>query len=69
MAKRSKVDLVCSACKHAFQVVADNLLKNEGKHCPECGSESVRQTFASYLRNGPLLDPRWGCSGEGRPYG
>ena len=41
-------------------MVTETLLKDEQKHCPECGSESVRQTFASYLRNGPLLDPKWG---------
>jgi rRNA maturation endonuclease Nob1 len=54
------VDLVCGACKHAFSMDAETLLKDEEKNCPECGSQSVRQTFSSYLRNGPLLDPRWG---------
>lgn len=64
-----KLDLVCSACKHAFQMEAATILKDEEKICPECGSDRVRQTFASYLRNGPLLDPKWGCPGEHRGFG
>ncbi|OFW58168.1 MAG: hypothetical protein A2133_00650 [Actinobacteria bacterium RBG_16_64_13] len=55
----AKLDLVCGACKHTFEVVTGNLLRDEEKNCPRCGSDSVRQTFASYLRNGPLLDPKW----------
>jgi len=65
----ARMDLICSQCKHAFQVPVTNNLKNEEKQCPQCGSESVRQTFASYLRNGPLLDPKWGCTGERSTYG
>ena len=54
-----RLDLVCGSCKHSFQVEATSVLKDEEKHCPECGSGSTRQTFKSYLRNGPLLDPQW----------
>ena len=64
-----RMDLVCSKCKHTFELQAETNLKDEEKTCPECGSDRVRQTFASYLRNGPLLDPRWGCGGERRGYG
>ena len=65
----ARLDLVCSACNHTFQMVTKTLLKDDEKCCPECGSASVRQTFASYLRNGPLLDPRWGNRDGCRPYG
>jgi DNA-directed RNA polymerase subunit RPC12/RpoP len=64
-----RLDLVCSTCRHSFQLEAATTLKDEEKRCPKCGSESTRQTFASYLRNGPLLDPKWGCAGEGRGFG
>jgi len=64
-----RLDLVCSNCKHSFQMEATTILKDEEKRCPNCGSETVRQTFASYLRNGPLLDPKWGCRGESRGFG
>jgi putative FmdB family regulatory protein len=64
-----RMDLVCSTCKHAFEVAAKTNLMNDEKHCPECGSDRVRQTFGSYLRNGPLLDPKWGCREERSHYG
>jgi DNA-directed RNA polymerase subunit RPC12/RpoP len=63
-----RLDLVCSKCKRSFQVEA-TALRDEEKRCPECGSDSTRQTFASYLRNGPLLDPKWGCAGERSGFG
>ncbi len=59
-----KLDLVCNACKHAFELEAETSLKDDEKRCPECGSDSTRQTFQSYLRNGPLLDPKWGTALE-----
>jgi hypothetical protein len=58
------VDLVCYSCKHAYTVETESVFKDEEKKCPKCGSDSFRQTFASYRRNGPLLDPKWaglGC--------
>ena len=54
-----KLDLVCSECKHSYTVEAASILRDEEKHCPQCESKSTRQTLASYLRNGPLLDPEW----------
>jgi len=54
-----KLDLVCGACKHSFQLEATSILKDQEKQCPECGSGRTRQTLTSYLRNGPLLDPQW----------
>jgi rRNA maturation endonuclease Nob1 len=63
------MDLICSKCKHTFEVETENHLKDEQKNCPLCGSASVRQTFASYLRNGPLLDPKWGCTSERSGFG
>jgi putative FmdB family regulatory protein len=56
----AQIDLVCSECKHAFEVVTKGAIKGKQKRCPKCDSDSVRQTFASYLRNGPLSDPDCG---------
>ncbi|NLE10898.1 MAG: hypothetical protein GX630_05275 [Actinobacteria bacterium] len=64
-----RMDLVCNKCKRSFALEAETLLRDQEKQCPECGSDSVRQTFKSYFRNGPLLDPKWGCSSERRPFG
>jgi len=55
----AQIDLVCYACKHAYRVETESLLKDEEKNCPECGSDSVRQIFSSYMRNGALIDPKW----------
>ncbi|MBN1630811.1 MAG: hypothetical protein JW990_13690 [Thermoleophilia bacterium] len=63
-----RMDLVCSKCKHTFELQAETNLKDEEKNCPQCGSDRVRQTFTSYLRNGPLLDPQWSC-GTHRGFG
>jgi len=60
----ARVDLVCRECKHAFEVETRIALVSAQKRCPKCGSRFVRQTFASYLRNGPLSDPR--CGGPSR---
>lgn len=64
-----KLDMVCGKCKHAFQLEAATILKDEEKCCPGCGSASTRQTFASYLRNGALLDPDWGRTGRRSGFG
>ena len=65
----NSLDMVCSKCKHAFHLEAATVLKDEEKRCPECGSDSTRQTFASYLRNGALLDPNWGQTGRRSGFG
>jgi len=62
------LDLVCGKCRHSFQIRAATTLKDEEKRCPECGSDRVRQTFASYLRNGPLLDQSSGCAAAYRGF-
>jgi hypothetical protein len=59
------IDLICFRCKHAYQIETDSLFKDDEKNCPECGSDSYRQTFASYRRNGPLVDPKWANLGGG----
>jgi uncharacterized paraquat-inducible protein A len=65
----AQIDLVCSECKHCFQVVTQDAIKSKQKRCPRCESELVRQTFASYLRNGPLSSPDCGTPGCGTTYG
>jgi putative FmdB family regulatory protein len=62
-------DMVCTACSHAYEVVTPGSLKDEQANCPKCGADTVRQTFASYLRNGALLDPKWGCRSEHSGFG
>jgi rRNA maturation endonuclease Nob1 len=59
----AEVDLVCRDCKHAFRVVTRTSggVKERQKQCPACGSRAVRQTMASYLRNGPLSSPDCGA--------
>lgn len=61
--------LVCNRCKQTYAVEATNNLKDDTKHCPQCGSDSFRQTFTSYLRNGALLDPQWACGNQRSPFG
>lgn len=65
----AQVDLVCSKCKKAFEVTTFSPLTKEQKRCPECSSDTVRQTFASYVRNGPVFDPHWGQRGGCSTYG
>jgi len=60
----AQVSLICKDCSHAFEVTTQTALVSKQKRCPKCGSDNVRQTFGSYLRNGPLSDPN--CGGPGR---
>jgi rRNA maturation endonuclease Nob1 len=62
-------DMVCGECKHEYKVVTPGSLKDEQTDCPKCGGALVRQTFASYLRNGALLDPKWACRSERSGFG
>ena len=48
-------DLICNECRHRYHVESDSAWVEEDKHCPECGTDTVHQTFKSYLRNGPLF--------------
>ena len=59
----ARIDLVCQECQHAFEVVTRLAIKPQQKRCPQCRSGSVRQTLASYLRNGPLSHPNCGAPG------
>lgn len=52
-----RLSLVCKKCRHAFELTTDYPVPEDAKRCPQCGSESIRQTFASYLRNGSILNP------------
>ena len=47
-------DLICKDCGHKFELVTGGAIRKNQKHCEECGSENIRQTFASFLQNGPL---------------
>jgi len=57
------IDLVCQDCQHSFEVLTRVAMKPKQKRCPKCGSDHIRQTFASYLRNGSLSDPDCGAPG------
>ncbi len=46
--------LVCRECGHAFTISLQGAIKQRQRRCPQCRSKAVRQTFASYLRNGSL---------------
>lgn len=56
----ARIDLVCRDCGHAFAVTTHVPIREEQKRCPSCASGSVRQTLASYLRNGALSHPDCG---------
>ena len=53
-------DLICKDCGHRFQLVTGGAIREKQKRCKECGSENLRQTFSSYLQNGPLSSPTCG---------
>lgn len=60
----ARIDLICQDCKHVFQVLTRTAIKERQKRCPQCGSQDVRQTFSSYVRNGPLSSPACGAPGS-----
>ena len=53
-------ELICGACGHTWEVVRQDVLRDEDKVCPVCGSTEVRHKFSSFLRT--LADPGVGCS-------
>ena len=53
-------DLICNECKHS-SVVTRAAIRDKQKQCPECESTNVRQSFGSYLQNGPLSSPTCGA--------
>jgi len=52
--------LVCRECGHTFTISLQGVIKPKQQRCPQCRSKTVRQTFASYLRNGSLATQ--GCA-------
>jgi putative FmdB family regulatory protein len=54
-------DLVCRECGRSFTVTTAVAIKEKQKRCPACRSDDVRQSFVSYLRNGPLWSPDCGA--------
>jgi putative FmdB family regulatory protein len=65
----ARIDVVCKDCGHKSFVVTRAALRDKQKRCPECGSTNVRQTFASYLQNGPLSSPACGAPQRSSGYG
>jgi DNA-directed RNA polymerase subunit RPC12/RpoP len=59
-----QMDFVCSRCGYSFRLELAVSLLDEERRCPQCDSKFIRQTFASCLRNGPFLDPKWGLERE-----
>jgi putative FmdB family regulatory protein len=62
-------DLVCKDCEQSFEVVTRVAIREKQKRCPECQSQNVRQTFASFLRNGSLADPSCGAPQRSSGFG
>lgn len=62
-------DLICKDCGKRFQLVTGGAIKKQQKRCAGCGSENIRQTFTSYLQNGPLSSPTCGEVRPTRGYG
>lgn len=56
----ARIDLVCRDCGNAFTLMTRVAIRDKQKVCPQCRSTHVRQTLASYLRNGALSDPDCG---------
>jgi putative FmdB family regulatory protein len=55
------IDLICKDCGHKFTVVTRAAIGKKQKRCPECHSANIRQTFGSYMQNGPLSNPACGA--------
>ncbi len=62
-------DLNCKSCGHKWQLVTRSAIKPPQKKCPSCKSAEIKQSFGSYLRNGPLSDPNCGAPVQQRSYG
>jgi len=65
----ARLDLICRDCDHRFVVMTRIAVREQQKRCPECESHNVRQTFASYLSNGPLSDASCGAPQRSSGYG
>lgn len=62
-------DLNCKSCGHKWQLVTRSSIKAPQKKCPSCKSTDIKQSFGSYLRNGPLSDPNCGAPACNTSYG
>ncbi len=62
-------DLICRDCGRTFEVVTRVAIREKQKRCPECKSQDIRQSFASFLRNGSLADPSCGAPQRSSGYG
>ena len=62
-------DLSCKNCGHKYQLVTRGAIKTKQKRCPECDGADIKQSFGSYLRNGPLSDPNCGAPACNTSYG
>jgi putative FmdB family regulatory protein len=43
-------EFVCKDCGKEYEVYVKGFIEDDDKKCPDCGSESVRQKFSSFLR-------------------
>jgi putative FmdB family regulatory protein len=62
-------DLNCKSCGHKWQLVTRSSIKGPQRTCPKCKSADIKQSFGSYLRNGPLSDPNCGAPACNTSYG
>jgi putative FmdB family regulatory protein len=62
-------DLSCKSCGHKFQLVTRGAIKAKQKRCQKCDGTDIKQSFGSYLRNGPLSDPNCGAPACTTSYG
>jgi putative FmdB family regulatory protein len=63
------LDLVCRDCGRSFEVVTRVAIRERQKRCPDCRSQDIRQTLASFLRNGSLSDSSCGAPQRSSGYG
>jgi putative FmdB family regulatory protein len=59
---------MCKSCGHKWKLISHTTLGPQEKQCPECGSADLKQSFGSYLRNGPLSDPKCGAQLADAPF-
>jgi hypothetical protein len=63
------LDLTCKSCGHKWRLSTFAKLEPEQRQCPDCGSEDLKQSVMSYLRNGPLSHPGCGAPLASAPLG
>jgi putative FmdB family regulatory protein len=45
-------DFVCLDCGNSFELFVQGVIKDDDRHCPDCGSVALRQKFSGFLRSG-----------------